>query len=66
MKEHLSTTNNPDLERLLALGFDEVEASRLLHMKNHVDEQVEYREMQEESRRLSFIRWLIEHDRISR
>jgi hypothetical protein len=35
-------------------------------MKSHVNDQIEYREMLEESRRLKFMRWLIEHDRISR
>jgi hypothetical protein len=35
-------------------------------MKEHVTEQTEYREVIEESRRLNFIRWLIEHNRISR
>jgi hypothetical protein len=55
-----------DLQHLLSLGFTEIEAARLIHMKEHVTEQVEYREVVEESRRLNFIRWLIEHDRISR
>jgi hypothetical protein len=48
------------------MGFSETEASRLVYMKNHVDEQIEYREILEQSRRLDFIRWLIEHDRMSR
>ena len=64
MPEHL-TANNADFERLLALGFSETEAMRLVYMKNHVNEQVEYREMVEESRRLNFVRWLIEHNRLS-
>lgn len=64
--EHLYTTDNTDIEQLLSLGFSEVEAIRLVYMRNHVSEQIEYREMQEESRRLNFIRWLIEHDRISK
>ena len=55
-----------DFQHLLSLGFSEIEAARLIHMKEHVSEQVEYREVVEESRRLNFIRWLIEHDRISR
>ncbi|GCE49113.1 hypothetical protein EI42_01633 [Thermosporothrix hazakensis] len=55
-----------DYQHLLSLGFTEVEASRLIHMKNHVGEQIEYREMVQESRRLNFIRWLIEHNRLSR
>jgi rRNA processing protein Krr1/Pno1 len=59
------TTGGPDFERLLALGFSEAEALRLIRMRDHVSEQIEYREMLEESRRLSFIRWLIENNRIS-
>jgi hypothetical protein len=35
-------------------------------MREHVTEQSEYREMLEESRRLNFIRWLIEHDRMGK
>jgi hypothetical protein len=66
MPEHLYATDHADFEHLLSLGFTEREAQRLLYLRNHVDEQVEYREMLEESRRLNFIRWLIEHDRISR
>ncbi len=65
MAERSYTTNDAEVARLLALGFSEVEADRLVYMKDHVSEQVEYREMMEESRRLNFIRWLIEHDRIS-
>ena len=48
------------------MGFSESEAAKLVHMKDHVTEQIEYREILKESRRLDFIRWLIEHDRISR
>jgi hypothetical protein len=47
------------------MGFTEDEAAKLIHMKDHVAEHVEYREIVEESRRLNFIRWLIDHDRIS-
>jgi hypothetical protein len=65
MPEHLYATNNADFEHLLSLGFSAIEASRLVYMKSHVAEEVEYREMLEESRRLNFIRWLIEHDRLS-
>ena len=64
MPEHL-TTNDADYEYLLSLGFSPSEAGRIAHMKNHVCEQVEYREMIEENRRLNFIRWLIEHNRLS-
>lgn len=65
MAERSYTTNDAEVARLLALGFSEIEADRLVYMKDHVSEQVEYREMMEESRRLNFIRWLIEHDRLS-
>ena len=66
MPEHPYTTNNSkDFQRLLSMGFSENEAERLVHMKDHVSEQTEYREMLAESRRLDFIRWLIDHDRMS-
>ena len=66
MSEHLYTTDDTDFDRLLSLGFSEVEASRLVYMKSHVSEEIEYREILEESRRLNFIRWLIENNRLSR
>ncbi len=66
MSEHLYATDNTDFERLLSLGFSEVEASRLVYMKSHVTEEIEYREILEESRRLNFIRWLIENNRLSK
>jgi hypothetical protein len=66
MPERFYATGDMDLQRLLSLGFSEVEASRLIHMKNHVSEEIEYREMIEESRRLNFIRWLVDNDRMSR
>jgi len=65
MAEHLTTDNNIDILHLLALGFTEAEAVNLIYMKNHVNEQSEYREILEESRRLNFVRWLIEHNRLS-
>ena len=65
MPEHIYATDNADFAHLLSLGFSELEATRLVYMKSHVSEEVEYREMIEESRRLNFIRWLIEHDRLS-
>ena len=65
MADPLTTDNNIDISRLLAMGFTEVEAENLVYMKNHVNEQSEYREMLEESRRLNFVRWLIEHNRLS-
>ncbi len=66
MPEHFYATGSSDFQDLLANGFSESEAERLVHMKDHVTEQIEYREMLQESRRLSFLRWLIEHDRLSR
>ena len=66
MQEHVYATDNTEFERLLSLGFSETEATRLVYMKNHVKDQSEYREMMEERHRLDFIRWLVEHDRISK
>ncbi len=66
MPENLYATDNADFERLLNLGFSEAEATRLVYMKDHVSEQIEYREMLEEQHRLGFIRWLIEHDRMEK
>ncbi len=66
MPEHLYATDNADFEYLLSLGFSETEAQKLVHMKNHVTEQTEYREMVEEQHRLDFIRWLVEHDRLEK
>ncbi len=66
MAENIYATNNRDFKRLLSLGFDETEAARLVYMRNHVDEQTEYREIMAEKHRMNFVRWLIEHNRISR
>jgi hypothetical protein len=66
MPENLYATDNADFERLLSLGFSEVEATQLVYMKTHMTEQIEYREMLEEQHRLGFIRWLIEHDRMEK
>jgi hypothetical protein len=65
MAERSYTTNDAEIARLLSLGFSELEADRLVYMKEHLSEQVEYREMMEHNHRLNFIRWLIEHDRLS-
>ncbi len=65
MAERSYTTNNTEMARLLTLGFSELDADRLVYMKDHLSEQVEYREMMEQRHRLNFIRWLIEHDRLS-
>lgn len=66
MREHLFATENADFALLLSLGFSEEDATRLVYMKNHVTEQVEYREMVAEQHRLNFIRWLVDHDRLER
>ena len=66
MSENVYATDNADFERLLNLGFTEIEATRIIFMKNHVSEQTEYREMVEEKHRLDFIRWLVEHDRLGK
>jgi hypothetical protein len=66
MPENLYATDNADFERLLTLGFSEAEATQLVYMKAHMNEQIEYREMLVEQHRLGFIRWLIEHDRMEK
>jgi hypothetical protein len=66
MSENLYATDSADFESLLKLGFTEIEATRIIFMKNHVSEQTEYREMVEEKHRLDFIRWLVEHDRLGK
>jgi rRNA processing protein Krr1/Pno1 len=65
MPEQSYATESAEFQHLLSRGFTQNEALKLLHMKNHVTEQIEYREMIAENRRLNFIRWLIEHNRIS-
>lgn len=64
MQEHLHITENADFKHLLSQGFSEIEASRIVYMKNHMQEEVEYCESVEETRRLSFLRWLVETGRI--
>jgi hypothetical protein len=66
MPENLYATDNADFERLLTLGFSEAEATQLVYMKTHMNEQIEYHEMLVEQHRLGFIRWLIEHDRMEK
>lgn len=65
MPENSYATENTDLQSLLSQGFSETEAAQLIHMRDHVAEQTEYREMLQESHRLDFIRWLNEHNRIN-
>jgi hypothetical protein len=66
MAEQFYATGHTDFQHLLSLGFSEFQAERLIHMKDHVTEQGEYREMLEENRRLEFIRWLIENNRMGK
>lgn len=66
MAENMFVADSADFERLREQGFTEAEASKLMFMKEHVVEQIEYREMLEEQHRLDFMRWLVEHDRISK
>ena len=66
MQEQFYTTEGTDIQHLLSAGFSSDEAERIVHMKAHISDQVEYQEMMAESRRLDFVRWLIEHDRMSR
>jgi hypothetical protein len=65
MPENSYATDNVDFQSLLSQGFSEIEAEKLIYMRDHAAEQVEYREIVKESRHLDFIRWLIEHDRMS-
>ncbi len=65
MSENMFIADSADFEHLLTQGFSAEEAGRLVYMKDHVVEQIEYREMVEEQHRLDFIRWLVEHDRIN-
>ena len=65
MPEHSYATEDADTTHLLSNGFSSSEAANLIHMRDHVTEQVEYRETIAESRRLDFIRWLVDHDRIN-
>lgn len=66
MPENTYLTENADFDHLHAQGFTAEEIAKLSYMKDHVADQVEYREMQEQQHRLDFIRWLVEHDRISK
>ncbi|HLI68735.1 MAG TPA: hypothetical protein VKV19_03155 [Ktedonobacteraceae bacterium] len=66
MAENMFVADSADSERLREQGFTEAEIAKLIYMKEHVIEQIEYREMLEEQHRLIFLRWLVEHDRISK
>lgn len=65
MEEQICTTDHRDYEYLRFLGFSEIGVARLIYMKHHLTEEIEYRERIEESRRLAFLRWLVEHERVS-
>lgn len=65
MGEQICTTDYRDYEYLRLLGFSEIGVARLVNMKRHLTEQIEYRERIEESRRLAFLRWLVDHERVS-
>ncbi|MEO7018971.1 MAG: hypothetical protein ABI234_02335 [Ktedonobacteraceae bacterium] len=65
MPENMFVTDSADFERLREQGFTEDEIQKLIYMKEHVGEQIEYREILEEQHRLDFMRWLVEHNRIS-
>ena len=66
MEEQTYTTDYRDIEYLRLLGFSESGVAHLIYMKSHLTEEVEYREMAVENRRLAFLRWLVEHDRVKR
>jgi hypothetical protein len=65
MPENMYLTDSPDFEHLCELGFTAEEAAKLIYIKEHVEEQAEYRDMKAEQYRLNFLRWLVQHDRIS-
>ncbi|HEU5375045.1 MAG TPA: hypothetical protein VFV38_06380 [Ktedonobacteraceae bacterium] len=62
--EQLPVEAGTEYAHLSSLGFSEVEAMWLTYMKQHLQEQVEYREKIEEQNRLRFARWLVEHNRL--
>ncbi len=64
MPENMYITDNADFKSLCEQGFTEDEAAKLIDMKERFVER-KSREMLEEQHRLDFIRWLVEHDRIS-
>lgn len=64
MSENMYLANGTEEENLLTQGFTKAEAEKLIFMREHVEEQAEYRDMVAEQHRLAFLRWLVEHDRI--
>jgi hypothetical protein len=65
MSKNMFLANCADCECLRNQGFTEDEATKLISLKEQIGKQVEYREVVEEQNRLGFLRWLVEHDRIS-
>ncbi|MEO8970185.1 MAG: hypothetical protein ABI406_01140 [Ktedonobacteraceae bacterium] len=62
--EPLLTNENAKYEYLISLGFSTSEVPRLLHMRQHLQDQPEYCEMIAEQNRLNFARWLVEHNQL--
>lgn len=63
MPENMYLTKSADFKNLCEKGFTEEEATKLIVLKERLEQQ-ESQRMQEEQHRLDFIRWLVEHDRI--
>ena len=53
------------MEYLLEAGFEWEEASRLLHLHNHLYENAEMRQRMTDDYRMHFAQWLYEHGEIS-
>jgi hypothetical protein len=66
MLENMFVTDDPGVAYLRTQGFTEAEATMLTFMKQHIEEQSEYRERVEEQQRLNFARWLVEQGRIGK
>ncbi len=65
MLENRIMAYRENIERLCNWCFTGAEAIRLVYLKDHLEELIEYRERVAERRRLEFMRWLVEHARIS-
>lgn len=63
---YITDTDSADFDHLSTQGFTTDEIAKLIYMKKHVVEQTEYREIREQQHRLDFMRWLVEHNRISK
>ncbi|HEY0752366.1 MAG TPA: hypothetical protein VGD98_00175 [Ktedonobacteraceae bacterium] len=64
MPENMYVTESAAFNHLCEEGFTEDEATKLITLKEQLVER-KSREMLAEQHRLDFIRWLVEHDRIS-